>query len=128
MNLAALLCTSTVVGCLWLATPSSSPPALVVQDPPHHELSGQVLEWWAVAPGHLQFRIRGSNPDGKGEELWFRTPADKDMNTLFENEALDLIHFAVAQKRDLTVQSRRSSSDDGSTPDKACRVVRIGLR
>src|SRR5688572_1314258 len=47
--------------------------------------TGHVGEWWVAAPGRVQFQVLGSGrdvKDGKHPDLWFETPADKDMNTL----------------------------------------------
>jgi hypothetical protein len=107
------------------------PPAEAPQDKSEPlRYTGQVGEWWVAAPGRVQFQIVGSGrnvKDGKHPDLWFETPADKDVNTLFEGLVLDVVRHAVEKGAFLTVEPKNSSGDDGSTADKAFDIIRIGL-
>jgi hypothetical protein len=112
--------------------------AFTIESPPQNpakaseplSYTGQIGEWWVTAPGRVQFQILGSGrevKDGKVPDFWFETPADKDVNTLFENLVLDLIMHATARGLPVTVEPRNSSGDDGSVADKAFDVVRVGF-
>jgi len=92
--------------------------------------TGHVGEWWVAAPGRVQFQLLGTGrdvKDGKQPDLWFETPADKDMNTLFENLVLDVLMQSVGKNLPLTVEAKNSSGDDGSTHEKAFDILRVGF-
>jgi len=92
--------------------------------------TGLVGEWWVAAPGTVQFQVIGSgrdDKDSKQPDLWFKTPADKDVNTLFENLVLDVILHAISKGLPVTVEAKESSGDDGVAADKGYDLVRVGL-
>jgi len=97
--------------------------------------SGMVGDWYVAVPGRVQFQVVGSGreiKDGKEKEnkqpdLWFETPADKDVNLLYENMVLDVLVQATARGLPITVEAKNSSGDDGSTADKAFDVLRVGI-
>ena len=88
---------------------------------------GTVEELWVAKLGHVQFLLRGRTPEGEQFRLWFDTPPDQDVNTLFENLALSVIRHARENDRELQVLAESSSGDDGSGPEKAFDVVRLGI-
>lgn len=91
--------------------------------------TGHVGEWWVAAPGRVQFQILGAGRGTKDKtaDLWFETPADKDINTLFEGLVLDMILHATTKNLPVTVEAKNSSGDDGSVAAKAFDIVRVGL-
>ena len=92
--------------------------------------SGLVGEWFVAVPGRVQFQVLGSGrdlKDGKSPDLWFETPADKDINTLYENLVLDVIIHASTKGLPVVVEAKNSSGDDGSVSAKAFDVVRVGI-
>jgi hypothetical protein len=92
--------------------------------------SGTIGEWWVAAPGRVQFQLVGAGrdiKDGKTPDLWFDTPADKDLNTLFENLVLDTVAYAHQKGVPVTVEAKHSSGDDGTTAAKAFDVIRVGV-
>lgn len=127
MNLLTpLLCGAAAFGCLTVF-PEGSRPLPPQQGEPDLQITGTVEELWASSPGHVQLRVNGTDQDGKVRMLWFETPADKDINTLFENLALGVVRQALDSKLQLTVQAKKSSGDDGSVATKAYDIVRLGI-
>lgn len=125
-TMTTLVCGTAAVGCLSIFAPMVAPAP--PQDSVDLQYTGKVEELWVNAPGRVQFRLRGRDQEGKSKVLWFETPADKDVNTLFENLALSLIRHGLTAGVELTVQAKDSSGDDGSVATKAYDVVRLGLR
>lgn len=114
----------TIVG--FRLTPAPQNPA--GNNPPTY--SGTVGEWWVAVSARVQFQLIGSGrdtKDGKHADLWFDTPADKDINTLFEDLVLDVVMHAASKGVPIVVEAKNSSGDDGSVPAKAFDVVRVGL-
>ena len=92
--------------------------------------TGQVGDWWIAAPGQVQFQILGSAgdvKDGKQLDLWFKTPADKDVSTQFEELVLDVLLHAASKGLHVIVEAKTSSGDDGSVAAKGFDIVRVGL-
>jgi len=124
------LCSLTIVGFNLSPAPRAQNPTKA-NDPPTY--TGMVGEWWVAAPGRVQFQLIGSARDSKdGKEakhpdLWFDTPADKDINTLFEDLVLTVVMHAATKGIPLVVEAKNSSGDDGSTAAKAFDVLRVGL-
>lgn len=124
------LCSLTIVA--FHADPGVQNPSKGSEPP---TFTGQVGEWWVAAPGRVQFQILGSGratKDGKDikdkvADLWFETPADKDLNTLFENLVLDVLVHSTTKNLPVTVEAKNSSGDDGSVAAKAFDIVRIGF-
>jgi hypothetical protein len=115
---------------LWCVVPASA--VLAPQDKekahPDRLATGKVIELWTSAPGRVQFRLLSKDDKGKELTTWFTTPADKDINTLFENLALDVVRHSIEHGMDLNVEAKDTSGADGSVPTKAYDVRRIGLR
>jgi hypothetical protein len=119
------LCSLTVVAIH--AEPAAQNPAKGADVPSY---TGQIGDWWVSAPGRVQFQILGSGKgvkDSKQVDLWFETPADKDLNTLFENLVLDVVVHAATKNLPVTVEAKNSSGDDGSVAAKAFDIVRVGF-
>lgn len=92
--------------------------------------SGFVGDWYVTVPGRVQFQIVDSGrdrKDGKQPDLWFETPPDRDLNTLYEDLVLSVILHAREKGLPIVVESKRSSGDDGTTAAKAFDIVRIGV-
>jgi hypothetical protein len=116
------------VGGLFLAAAPAPEAPLAVQGTPDRQLSGTVTEVWVHAKGSLAFRVHGTDDKGKVNTLWFKSPSDKDINTLAENLALSLIRHAIQDGAELLVEAKDSSGDDGSSAAKAFAFIRIGMR
>jgi hypothetical protein len=103
------------------------------QDPKKSDVptyTGTVGEWWVSSPGRVQFQLVGAGrdiKDGKNPDLWFDTPADKDLNTLFESLVLDMVMHAHTTKLPLVVEAKHSSGDDGLSAAKAWDAIRVGI-
>jgi hypothetical protein len=124
----SMLCACAVASGLWFAVARPGPAPAPQQGNPDRQVTGKVLEVWVSAPGRVQFRLQGTDDKGKAVALWFETPADKDINTLFENLALGVVRQSIERGTDLTVQAKDSSGDDGTVLAKAFEVVRLGFR
>jgi hypothetical protein len=123
-----LLGSVSLCSLAFFALPAEPPVPQDKTDPVRY--TGQVGEWWVAAPGRVQFQIVGSGrnvKDGKHPDLWFETPADKDVNTLFESLVLDVVKYAAEKGAFLTVEPKNSSGDDGSVAAKAFDVIRVGF-
>ena len=130
-----------IVGCVSLCSLTIggfplSPPAPRPPNPSRANdniYTGIVAEWWVAAPGRVQFLVVGAGREGKdGKEakhpdLWFDTPADKDVNTLYEALVLDVVMHAATKGLPLLVEAKNSSGDDGTTAAKAFDVLRVGI-
>ena len=137
MNLAsasALFGSVWLCGLLTLIAPSSQNPSKEKNgDGPTY--TGLVGDWFVAVPGRVQFQVVGSGrevkdgqeKEGKQLDLWFETPADKDINTLYENLVLDVIVQAHTKGLPVTVEAKNSSGDDGSVPGKAFDIIRVGI-
>jgi hypothetical protein len=113
-------------GTFLAAAPAPSP--VPFQGTPDRQMTGTVTELWVHAKGSLTFRVHGTDDKGKVNTLWFKSPSDKDINTLAENLALSLLRQALQDGTDLLVEAKESSGDDGSTAAKAFSFLRIGIR
>jgi hypothetical protein len=123
----ATICVCAVLGGTFLAAvpaPATEP----FQGNPDLQLQGTVTEVWVHAKGSVAFRVHGTDAKGKVNTLWFKSPSDKDINTLAENLALSLVRQALQEGGDLMVEAKESSGDDGSTAAKAFSFIRIGVR
>jgi hypothetical protein len=118
-----LFCGCGLAAGLWLVVPSTQQPAKS-----DRLATGKVIELWTSAPGRVQFRLQSKDDKGKDATTWFTTPADKDINTLFENLALSVIRHSLEHGIELNVEAKDTSGADGSVPTKAYDVRRIGLR
>jgi hypothetical protein len=124
------LCSLTVVGFLMSPSAATQNPQKAEDPPPY---TGMVGEWWVAAPGRVQFQLIGAGretkdgKEAKHPDLWFETPADKDLNTLYENLVLDVIQYAVTKGMPVVVEAKNSSGDDGSIAAKAFDVRRVGV-
>ena len=110
-------------------TVAAAPPVVAApQGKVDIELRGAVTEVWVSSPGTVTFRVHGTDAKGKVATMWFKSPSDKDLNTLLENLALGLIRHSVTSGTELLVEAKESSGDDGSSADKAFSFLRIGMR
>lgn len=133
VSVSAVLGSVSLCGLLTFLAPAAPQNPSKDKDVP--TFTGMVGDWYVAVPGRVQFQIVGSGRDakegkekeGKQLDLWFETPADKDVNTLFEGLVLDVILFAQTKGLPLIVEAKNSSGDDGSTADKAFDVVRVGV-
>lgn len=108
--------------------PTDAPRTVALPQDPDLNFAGKVEEIWVTALGYVQFRVRGTDENGKERLVWFDTPPDKDVNTLFENLTLELLRHAVEHQIVVNVHAKTSSGDDGSVAPKAFDVVRLGIR
>lgn len=131
-EMAKYVCGSVALGCLFLMPSSPASGGIAAapapQGPAELQFTGTLDELWVAAPGHVQFRLRGTGEDGEQRRIWFDTPADLDANTHFEELALSMLRHAHDGGLQVTVQAERSSGDDGSVATKAFDIVRVGLR
>ncbi len=127
-TLAKAACVCAVLGAVLLAAVPDPGAQPALQGTPDHQLRGTVTELWVNAPGSLTFRVHGTDEKGKVNTLWFKSPSDKDINTLAENLALSLIRHSLTDGIELLVDAKSSSGDDGSAAAKAFSFTRIGIR
>ena len=125
-----LLCACGMAAGLWCAVPAAAGPVPQEKEKGRADrlATGKVIELWTSAPGRVQFRLQAKDEKGKDNTIWFTTPADNDINTLFENLALGVIRHALEHGIDLNVEAKDTSGADGSVPTKAYDVRRLGLR
>jgi len=125
------LCSITVVAVdASRASPNPPQSQNPAKGPDVPTYTGQVGEWWIAAPGVVQFQLLGSGTgvkDSKQPDLWFKTPADKDVSTHFEELVLELLLHASAKNLQVTVEAKASSGDDGVAAGKGFDIVRVGL-
>lgn len=124
----SMLCGCAVASGLWFLVPRPEAMPATQGGTVDRQLTGKVIELWVSSPGRVQFRVQGTDEKGKALTSWFETPADKDLNTLFENLTLSVVRHSLERGVDLNVQAKDSSGDDGSVPTKAFDVIRVGLR
>jgi hypothetical protein len=124
----AIISVCAVVGASFLAAAPGPAVPVPVQGQPERQLHGTVTELWVHSKGSLAFRVHGTDEKGKVNTLWFKSPSDKDINTLAENLALSLIRQSLQDGTELLVEAKESSGDDGSSSAKAFSFLRIGIR
>jgi hypothetical protein len=126
---------SALLGSISLCLlPAFVGPAAAPQNPSKKDdvptYSGLIGDWYVAVPGRVQFQLVGSGrdiKDGKTPDLWFETPADKDVNMLYENLVLDVILHASTKGLPVIVEAKNSSGDDGSVAAKAFDILRVGI-
>jgi hypothetical protein len=125
-NIAA--CGCFTLGCVLLGATTQPGSGTVVQAKAGRQFQGTVSEVWVTSPGNLEFRVAGTDEKGKSAHLWFKSPRDKDINTLLENLALSIVRHSLQDGVDLILDFKDSSTDDGSLPEKSIGFVRMGMR
>ena len=89
-------------------------------------LEGRIAGWFVEDDGTVLVSCAAK----KGDVLWFRTPANQSSTTQFElltlHAVLDLQRLPVDAATKVYFRGEATTSNNGSTPDKALQLVAIG--